>query len=68
MNEDLKNEIESVVENLADIVESGDAPVESVIHFIESEAWDIARRNPDIEESFIKSKIKQGLEEIGLDV
>lgn len=68
MNEDLKNEIESVVENLADIVESGDAPVESVIHFIESEAWDIARRNPDIEEGFIKSKIKEGLEEIGLDV
>lgn len=68
MNEDLKNEIETAVENLADIVESGDAPVESVIHFVESEAWDIARRNPGVEESFIKSKIKEGLEEIGLDV
>ena len=68
MNEDLKNEIESVVENLADIVESLDAPVESITHFVDTEAWDIARRNPDIEESFIKSKIKEGLEEIGLDV
>ena len=68
MNKDLKNEIETVVENLAMIVESGDAPVESITHFVDTEAWDVARRNPGIEQSFVKSKIKEGLEEIGLDV
>jgi hypothetical protein len=66
MNEDLKNEIESVVESLAEIVESGDAPVESIVHFVESETRDIARRNPGVGESFIKSKIEEGLKEIGI--
>ena len=64
----LKIEIDSVVENLNDIVESLEAPVESIVHFIDTEAWDIARRNPDVEENFIKTKIKEGLEELGLAV
>lgn len=68
MHNDLKIEIDSVVENLNDIVESLEAPVESIVHFIDTEAWDIARRNPDVEEGFIKTKIKEGLEELGLEV
>jgi len=68
MHNDLKIEIDSVVENLNDIVESLEAPVESIVHFIDTEAWDIARRNPDVEENFIKRKIKEGLEELGLAV
>ena len=67
MHNDLKIEIESVVENLNDIVESL-APVESIVHFIDNEAWDIARRNPDVEENFIKRKIKEGLQELRLAV
>ena len=51
MHNELKIETKSVVENVRDIVESLEDSVESITLFVDGEAWDIARRDPDVQEN-----------------
>ena len=52
----LEIETKSVVENVKDIVESLEDSVEVIAFYVDSEAfdsegWDIARRDPDVQEN-----------------